>query len=99
MGGCSHVGPSELVAMAEKYLGKYQVAAQAWSGCKFGYGDNVEMPTHRSVYVEIERRGQDWVVTRLDRRPEPYKDGEGGFITVQLNETAALTVSQPPKSI
>jgi hypothetical protein len=29
--------------------------------------------------TEIERRGGQWIVTRLDRNREPLPDGETGF--------------------
>ena len=76
---CEHVGGPELIEMAEEYLGRDGVPPNAWRGVKFRYTENVPDGVWASVVVEIERRGDEWIVTRLDRSRETAPDSETGF--------------------
>ena len=76
---CDHVGGPELIEMAEEHLRKQQLPEKAWTGLRFRYTDNVTDGMWASVITEIERRGDEWVVTRLDRRREPAAAEETGF--------------------
>ena len=68
---CDHKGGPELIEMAEEHLRSAGVAAEAWAGLRFRWSENLEGGMWASVIVEIERRGEQWIVTRLDRRAEP----------------------------
>jgi hypothetical protein len=72
---CDHKGGPELIEMAETHLRERGV--EATPGMKFRWAENLEGGMWASVIVEIERRGEQWIVTRLDRRAEPVE--ETGF--------------------
>jgi hypothetical protein len=74
---CDHKGGPELIEMAERFLAEERVAD--WRGLKFRWSENLEGGMWASVVVEIERRGEQWVVTRLDRNREPLPRSETGF--------------------
>ena len=67
---CDHVGPSELIEMAESRLRETRVPVDDWTGRRFRYSENLEDGMWASVVTEIERRNGDWIVTRLDRSRE-----------------------------
>jgi hypothetical protein len=75
---CEHVGPPELIEMAERHLRDASINEDAWPGRKFRWSENVEDGTWASVTLEVERRGDQWVVTRLDRSADKI-EGEVGF--------------------
>ena len=79
---CEHVGGPELIEMAEQQLRGLGVPQPAWSGRKFRYVENLTDGMWASVCVEIERRGDQWVITRLDRNREPAPHTETGFRTL-----------------
>lgn len=72
---CDHKGGPELIEMAEAFLRDSNIAPA--SGMKFRWSENLDGGMWASVIVEIERRGEQWIVTRLDRRAEPV--AETGF--------------------
>lgn len=74
---CDHKGGPELIEMAEEHLRKEGVPETRWPGLRFRWSENLEGGMWASVIVEIERRGEQWIVTRLDRRQEPV--AETGF--------------------
>lgn len=76
---CDHVGGPELIEMAEAHFRETGVPATAWQGSRFRFTQNVEGGTWASVCTEIERRGHEWIVTKIDRRPQPASDSEIGF--------------------
>jgi hypothetical protein len=76
---CDHVGGPELIEMAEEHLRKERLPENAWTGLRFRYTENLTGGMWASVVTEIERRGDEWIVTRLDRRREPAPAGETGF--------------------
>lgn len=75
---CNHKGGPELIEMAEAYLAEQNVPEHEWPGLKFRWAENVD-GMWASVIVEVERRGEQWMVTRLDRRKEPLDSGDTGF--------------------
>jgi hypothetical protein len=79
---CEHAGGPELIKMAEEHLRRNSVPPNAWPGMKFRYTENVSDGVWASVIVEIERRGDQWIVTRLDRSREKAPDSEIGFRTL-----------------
>jgi hypothetical protein len=74
---CDHVGPTELMEMAETHLAERGVAPA--NGMRFRWSENPSDGMWASVVTEIERRGEQWVVTRIDRNRDPVPDGETGF--------------------
>lgn len=76
---CDHIGGPELIQMAEEHLRERGVPDNAWPGLKFRYTENLTDGMWASVVTEIERRGNEWVVTRLDRRREAAAEPDTGF--------------------
>jgi hypothetical protein len=74
---CNHLGPIEIMQMAEEHLRNDGVPENQWGGLVFGWGEDVTGSQWTSVYTEIERRGESWVVTKIDRRTEPIGRDEG----------------------
>ncbi|HYH06343.1 MAG TPA: hypothetical protein VEK11_04700 [Thermoanaerobaculia bacterium] len=71
---CDHKGGPELIEMAEEHLRREGVSPERWPGLRFRWSENLEGGMWASVIVEIERRGEQWIVTRLDRRSDPVSD-------------------------
>jgi hypothetical protein len=74
---CDHIGPAELIEMAETDLRERKVTPA--EGMRFRWSENPDGGMWASIVTEIERRGEQWIVTRLDRNREPTPDGETGF--------------------
>jgi hypothetical protein len=74
---CDHVGPTELIEMAEAHLREH--GNEAANGMRFRWSENPVGGMWASIAIEIERRGEQWIVTRLDRNREPLPDDEIGF--------------------
>ena len=74
---CDHAGGPELIAMAEEHL--RDVGISPTPGMRFRWSENLSGSMWASVAVEIERRGEQWVVTRLDRMREPLPADDVGF--------------------
>jgi hypothetical protein len=73
---CDHKGGPELIEMAEEFL------RGGGSGEKFRWSENLDGGMWASVVVEVERRGGQWVVTRLDRNREPLPQDDTGFLAL-----------------
>ena len=63
--------------MAEEYLRGRVV--DDWHGLRFRWSENLTDSMWASVVVEIERRGDQWVVTRLDRNRDAIPEADAGF--------------------
>jgi hypothetical protein len=74
---CDHVGPVELIEMSESLLREAGRAASP--GMRFRFAENLPNGMWASVITEIERRGEQWIVVRLDRSKEPIAEGEAGL--------------------
>jgi DNA-binding HxlR family transcriptional regulator len=74
---CDHIGPTELIEMAEANLRERDVKPA--EGMRFRWSENPIGGMWASIVTEIERHGEQWIVTRLDRNREPLPDGETGF--------------------
>jgi len=72
---CDHKGGPELIEMAEQHLREHGLAPAP--GMRFRWSENPEGGMWASVVVEIERRGDGWVVVRLDRSRDRVE--ETGF--------------------
>lgn len=60
--------------MAEEFL------RNGGSGSKFRWSENLDGSMWASVILEVERRGEQWIVTRLDRNREPLPAPDTGFL-------------------
>jgi hypothetical protein len=76
---CEHNGPPELIKMAERHLRDAAASEESWRGRKFRWSENVEGGMWASVTIDIERRGDQWVVTRLDRSADRLDESAVGF--------------------
>ena len=65
--------------MAEEHLRGQGVDEALWPGRSFRWSENVTGGTWASVILEVERRGEQWIVTRIDRSPEPLEERETGL--------------------
>ncbi|MEA2236749.1 MAG: hypothetical protein QOC81_1473 [Thermoanaerobaculia bacterium] len=74
---CDHVGPAELIEMADAHLRERSVPPAP--GMRFRWSENPVDGMWASIVTEIERRGEQWIVTRLDRNREPLPADEMGF--------------------
>ena len=63
--------------MAEADLRQRSIDPAQWPGLRFRWAENLDGGMWASVVVEIERRGEQWIVTRLDRNRETV--AETGF--------------------
>ena len=63
--------------MAEEHL--QSQGKEPTPGMRFRWAENLSGTMWASVAVEIERRGEQWVVTRIDRMREPLPAEEIGF--------------------
>jgi hypothetical protein len=75
--GCDHKGPVEIMAMAEELLRAQGIAPEKWPGLKVRHAENTPGGMWASVVIDIERRGGEWVVTRLDRNREALREPAG----------------------
>ncbi len=67
---CDHLGPHQIIEMTEAALQARGLTAERWHGVTARHGENLPAGAlWASVTVEIERRGEEWIVTRLDRSP------------------------------
>ena len=73
---CDHAGPQDVIAMAEDDLRAR--GEEVTSGTKFRFAENHD-GYFASAITEVERRGDDWVITRLDRSKERLPDEELGL--------------------
>lgn len=71
--GCDHKSGPELIEMAGEYL------RSGGTGTRFRWAENLTDSMWASVIVEVERRADQWIVTRLDRRSESLDEHETGF--------------------
>ena len=74
---CDHMGPAKVIEMAEADL--RERGASPAEGMRFRWSENPIDGMWASIVTEIERRGEQWIVTRLDRNRLPLPDHETGF--------------------
>jgi len=65
--------------MAERHLGEKGIPPDRWPGLRFRWSENLSDGMWASVILEIERRGEQWIVTRLDRNRDPLPADETGL--------------------
>ena len=77
MSGCDHKGPVEIMSMAEAWLRDQGIGEERWAGMTIRHAENTPGGMWGSVVIDIERRGNAWIVTKLDRNREPLSEAEG----------------------
>lgn len=60
--------------MAEKHLRDLGLGQERWRGTRVRHAENTPDGMWASVVIELERHGDEWIVTRLDRNSEPVSD-------------------------
>ncbi len=76
---CDHLDPNDVFVFAEEALRERGVAEDKWAGAKFRHGENPPGGMWASIVIEVERRGTQWVATRLDRNKERLPENELGL--------------------
>jgi len=76
---CDHLGAEDVIELAECRLRELGVPDDEWTGAQFRHGENLDGGMWASVVIEVERRSEGWIVTRLDRSREKLPDGETGL--------------------
>lgn len=65
-----------MIALAEAHLHAAQVPETEWDGRRFRWAGAIDSPPFTGLVMECKRKGDTWVMTRLDRR----KDGVDGEV-------------------
>ena len=71
---CDHLGPQEIMDMAEEHLRALGLPHERWRGAQVRHAENTPGGMWASIVIELERRGDEWIVTRLDRNREPVAE-------------------------
>ena len=72
---CDHSDPPEVMERAEVWLRERGIPPEKWSGKRFRHAENTpNAKGWKSVVIEIERRDGEWIVTGIDRRPDPVTE-------------------------
>lgn len=79
------------MSQAEAWLRDRGIASDRWPGTQVRYGENTPGGMWASIVYELERRGDEWIVTRLDRNREPLADADCGM-AIELGSRAAGTL-------
>jgi hypothetical protein len=82
MGNCAHSDPPEVFQRAEEWLAARGVPQASWPGMRIRHGENTPGGRWESVVIDIERRGEEWWVTNIDRREAALAEGELGLSTI-----------------
>ena len=77
---CDHLQPEDIIERAETWLRENRVSN--WNGVRVRHGENTPQGMWGSVVMELERRDEHWIVTRLDRNREPLPERECGLEVV-----------------
>lgn len=77
MSRCAHSDPPDIMRKAEVWLRESGIPESEWTGKKIRHAENTPGAMWESVIIDIERRGAEWVVTKIDRRPDPLDEPEG----------------------
>lgn len=63
--------------MAEAWLRDQGLHEEAWAGLRVRHAENTPGGMWASVVIDIERRGDGWIVVRLDRNRQPLSEPAG----------------------
>ena len=70
------------MSMAEAWLRERGVPQEKWNGLKFRHSENTPGERWGSVVIDIERRGAEWIVTRLDRNTDVVAADASGLSAI-----------------
>jgi hypothetical protein len=70
------------MSMAEAWLRERNVPEERWIGLKFRHSENTPGERWGSVVIDIERRGTEWIVTRLDRNSDVVSPDSSGLSAI-----------------
>ncbi|HEY0788533.1 MAG TPA: hypothetical protein VGE86_07805 [Thermoanaerobaculia bacterium] len=84
---CNHVGGPEMIQMAEAVLRARAIAPDAGPGSKFRFIQNVDDGPWAAVWLQLERRGDEWLVVKIDRLKEKFPEEETGFRVLQIGQS------------
>jgi hypothetical protein len=72
---CDHSDPPVVMERAEEWLRERRIPPEKWGGMRFRHAENTpDAKGWKSVVIEIERRDGQWIVTDIDRRPDPVTE-------------------------
>ncbi|MDQ6799931.1 MAG: hypothetical protein M3041_03755 [Acidobacteriota bacterium] len=72
---CDHSDPPVVMERAEEWLRGRGVPPEEWRGLRIRHAENTpNAKGWKSVVIEIERRDGQWIVTDIDRRPDPVAE-------------------------
>ena len=77
---CDHKQPEDIIEMAESWLRCHKRTPEP--GMRVYHGENTPGGMWGSVVMELERQGEQWMVTRLDRNREPLPADQLGLEVV-----------------
>ena len=71
---CDHSDPPVVMERAEEWLKSKNIPSEQWDGMRIRHAENTpNAKGWKSVVIEIEHRDGNWVVTDIDRRPDPIE--------------------------
>lgn len=82
--GCNHIDGPEMIRLAEALLLARGIKDEAWPGSHFRFIQNLDDGPWAAVWVELERRGGEWLVTKIDRFREHFPEEETGFRVLRI---------------
>lgn len=85
---CNHIGGPEMVVMAEAELRARGVAESEWPGSQFRFIENLTDGPWAAVWLELERRGEEWLVTKIDRFHHSLPEQDAGFRAMRIGNRA-----------
>lgn len=68
------------MALVEAWLRDQGITEDRWAGTKVRHAENTPGAMWESVVIDIERRGGQWIVTRLDRNATPVENPGISFV-------------------
>jgi hypothetical protein len=82
MGNCAHSDPPDIFKRAEEWLHTRGVPQEQWPGMRIRHAENTPGGRWESVVIDIERRGEEWWVTEIDRRADALPDEALGLSNI-----------------
>jgi hypothetical protein len=76
---CDHLGPPDVIELAERDLRARGVDVAQWNGIVYRHGENTPGGMWGSVVIEVERRDGEWMVIRLDRNRDALAEEQTGL--------------------
>jgi hypothetical protein len=71
---CDHSDPPVVMERASEWLKAKGIPEEQWNGMRIRHAENTpDVKGWKSVVIEIEHRDGNWIVTGIDRRPDPIE--------------------------